>query len=217
MTTNSRRVIVIDAFFWGERRIQYRQPPPELARALEGLESAEPRYIQAVNTYLRQRNSELNTWLAFCGTSWMGIVAHDDRRSLDVLASLPEVDRARMGCVGLSGGGYRATYLTGMDPRVRASVRERDPELKHFFYKDRTVVVGMTLDRSGHVTELSVLQSSNVDFFDRVALTSVREAEPFPNPPGGLFGSEQTTRFGFTFTFVAGDRRPFVMWERREQ
>ncbi|WP_242344831.1 energy transducer TonB family protein [Anaeromyxobacter terrae] len=102
-------------------------------------------------------------------------------------------------------------------PRVRAAVRERDPEFKHFFYKERTVVVGVTLDRAGHVTDLSVLQSSNVDFFDRVAMASVRQAQPFPNPPGGLFGSEPTTRVPFVFTLYPSDRRPFVMWERPEQ
>ena len=102
-------------------------------------------------------------------------------------------------------------------PRVRASVHERDPEFKHFFYKERTVVVGVTLDRAGHVTDLSVLQSSNVDFFDRVAMTSVRQAEPFPNPPAGLFGAEQTTRVPFVFTLYPSDRRPFVMWERPGQ
>lgn len=60
--------------------------------------------------------------MAFAGTTWMGIVAHDGRRSVDVLASLPEVDKERMGCAGLSGGGYRATYLAGMDSRIRAAV-----------------------------------------------------------------------------------------------
>ena len=75
-----------------------------------------------MNSYLRERNYELNTWLSFSGTSWMGIVAHDDRRSVDLLASLPEVDASRIGCVGLSGGGYRSTYLTGLDSRIRASV-----------------------------------------------------------------------------------------------
>lgn len=101
-------------------------------------------------------------------------------------------------------------------PRVRATVRERDPEFKHFFYKERTVVVSVTLDRAGHVTDLSVLQSSNVDFFDRVAMTSVQQAQPFPNPPGGLFGSAETTRVPFVFTLYPADRRPFVMWERPE-
>ncbi|MFB3828795.1 MAG: alpha/beta hydrolase-fold protein [Bryobacteraceae bacterium] len=115
-------VIVPDAFYWGERRMQYEQPPVELVARLKGLEPAEPRYVAAMNTWLRERNTELNTWLAFSGTTWMGIVNYDDRRAVDVLASLPEVDPARIGCLGLSGGGYRATYLTGMEPRIRASV-----------------------------------------------------------------------------------------------
>jgi hypothetical protein len=49
-------------------------------------------------------------------------VSHDDRRSVDLLTSLPEVDSKRIVCLGLSGGGFRATYLTGLDPRIRASV-----------------------------------------------------------------------------------------------
>jgi dienelactone hydrolase len=115
-------VIVPDAFYWGERRLQYTQPPADFQKRLAGLDPASTEYVQAVNTYLRERNVELNTWLSFCGTSWMGIVVHDDRRSVDVLASLPEVDAKRIGCLGLSGGGYRSTYLTGMEPRIKASV-----------------------------------------------------------------------------------------------
>jgi dienelactone hydrolase len=115
-------VIVPDAFYWGERRLQYEQPPRELQSRLEGLKPEQPEYVAAVNTFLRERNTELNTWLAFSGTSWMGIVNHDDRRAVDVLASLPEVDAGRIGCAGLSGGGYRSTYLSGMEPRIRASV-----------------------------------------------------------------------------------------------
>jgi dienelactone hydrolase len=115
-------VIVPDAFYWGERRLQYQSPPLELQKRLGSLDPASAEYVRAMNTYLRERNYELNTWLSFSGTSWMGIVAHDDRRSVDLLVSLPEVDPARIGCLGLSGGGYRSTYLTGLDPRIRASI-----------------------------------------------------------------------------------------------
>jgi dienelactone hydrolase len=115
-------VLVADAFYWGERRLQYKDPPPDFQKRLEGLDPAQPAYIQAANQYLRERVGELNTWLSFCGTSWMGIVNYDDRRGVDLLASLPEVDPARIGCAGLSGGGYRSTYLTGAEPRIRASV-----------------------------------------------------------------------------------------------
>ncbi len=115
-------VIVPDAFYWGERRLQYDHPPQELLKRLAGLKPEQPEYVTAVNTWLRERTAELNTWLSFSGVSWMGIVNHDDRRAVDVLASLPEVDASRIGSVGLSGGGYRSTYLTGMDPRIKASI-----------------------------------------------------------------------------------------------
>jgi dienelactone hydrolase len=115
-------VIVPDALYWGERRLQYEQPPKELLARLAGLKPEQPEYVAAMNTWLREQTAELNTWLSFSGTSWMGIVVHDDRRAVDVLASLAEVDASRIGCLGLSGGGYRATYLTGMEPRIRASV-----------------------------------------------------------------------------------------------
>jgi dienelactone hydrolase len=115
-------VIVPDAFYWGERRLRYQSPPPDLQKRLGSLDPASAEYVRAMNSYLRERNYELNTWLSFSGTSWMGIVAHDDRRSVEMLASLPEVDASRIGCVGLSGGGYRSTYLTGLDSRIRASV-----------------------------------------------------------------------------------------------
>jgi dienelactone hydrolase len=115
-------VIVPDAFYWGERRLQYEQPPRDLQNRLAGLKPESVEYVAAVNSFARERAADLNTWLAFAGTTWMGIVAHDDRRAVDVLASMPEVDAGRIGCLGLSGGGYRSTYLTGLDPRIRASV-----------------------------------------------------------------------------------------------
>jgi dienelactone hydrolase len=115
-------VIVPDAFYWGDRRLQYQDPPEQLQKRLAGLDQSQPEYVQAMNSWLRERSSELNTWLSFSGTTWLGIVNHDDRRSVDLLASLPEVDANRIGCLGLSGGGYRATYLVGMEPKVRAAV-----------------------------------------------------------------------------------------------
>jgi dienelactone hydrolase len=115
-------VLAPDAFYWGERRMRYQQPPDELQKRLEGLKPEDVRYVTETNGYLRERVPELNTWLSFSGTSWMGIVNYDDRRAIELLGSLPEVDANRLGCVGLSGGGYRATYLTGMEPKVKASV-----------------------------------------------------------------------------------------------
>jgi cephalosporin-C deacetylase-like acetyl esterase len=115
-------VIVTDAFYWGERRLQYEHPPDALQQRLAGLAPESGDYVRAMNAFLGEQTTVLQTWLAFAGTTWMGIVNYDDRRSVDVLVSLPEVDAARVACAGLSGGGYRATYLAGMDSRVKAAV-----------------------------------------------------------------------------------------------
>jgi dienelactone hydrolase len=46
----------------------------------------------------------------------------DDIRTLDYLSSRPEVDRTRLGCLGLSVGGYRSFMLAALDPRIKAAV-----------------------------------------------------------------------------------------------
>lgn len=97
-------------------------------------------------------------------------------------------------------------------PRVRDAQRERDPDGALFFYKERTVVLGLTLDTDGNVKDLSVLQSSSVEFFDRVAVTSVRAAQPFPNPPPGMFHSEPEVRIPFSFTMYPGNGRATLFW-----
>src|SRR5208337_2883312 len=45
----------------------------------------------------------------------------DGMRALDYLASLPEVDPARIGMTGSSGGGTLTTYISMLDPRVKAA------------------------------------------------------------------------------------------------
>lgn len=56
------------------------------------------------------------------GTTWLGVMAHDDRVSVDYLLTRPEVDPARIGCLGLSMGGTRTDWLFGTDARVKAAV-----------------------------------------------------------------------------------------------
>ena len=45
----------------------------------------------------------------------------DGIRGLDYLASLPEVDAQRLGCVGNSGGGTLTAYIAALDDRVKAA------------------------------------------------------------------------------------------------
>jgi TonB family protein len=97
-------------------------------------------------------------------------------------------------------------------PRVDEAMRSRDPEGKSFFYKERTVTLGVTLDLSGRVTDLDVLETSNIDFYDRLAIASVRQAQPFLNPPPGMFEHDGLARFPFSFTVYPADRRGVLFW-----
>jgi len=56
------------------------------------------------------------------GSTWAGIFVKGDRGSLDYLLTRPEVDPNRVGCMGLSGGGFRSLHLCGLDGRIKAGV-----------------------------------------------------------------------------------------------
>lgn len=97
-------------------------------------------------------------------------------------------------------------------PRVRAVVRGRDPEGSAIFYRERTVVLAVTLGASGEVRALSVLRSSDVDFVDAIAVASVREAQPFANPPRAMFEGAEEVRIPFAFTIYPADRGGALRW-----
>ena len=63
----------------------------------------------------------LGNALELLGTSLARYRIWDGMRGLDYLSSLPEVDPARIGCVGNSGGGTLSAYITALDPRVTAA------------------------------------------------------------------------------------------------
>lgn len=56
------------------------------------------------------------------GTPLHGMQLFDNVRALDYLESRPDVDRARIGCTGASGGGNQTTYLSAFDERIKCAV-----------------------------------------------------------------------------------------------
>lgn len=110
-------VISIDAFMFGERRV---------------LLDADLKYgydrwkyslddVKYLNQQCRGKEGTLVKSLVFAGLTWPGIVFWDDIRTVDYLATRPEVDPKRIGCVGISMGGYRSLYLAGLDERIAAA------------------------------------------------------------------------------------------------
>jgi dienelactone hydrolase len=74
-----------------------------------------------LNAVCRSKEDTLAKSLFLAGTTWEGIVLRDDMRTVDYLRSRPEVDASRIGCVGVSFGGYRSLFLAGMDDRISAA------------------------------------------------------------------------------------------------
>lgn len=55
------------------------------------------------------------------GRDLSAFMTYDDIASTEFLATLPEVDRERIGCAGCSMGGYRAWMLAALSDRIKAS------------------------------------------------------------------------------------------------
>jgi dienelactone hydrolase len=110
-------VITIDALMFGERRLLM---DADLASGWErrNYSVAEARRL---NRICASKEDTLAKSLFLAGMTWEGIVLWDDMRTLDYLLTRPEVDPERVGCVGVSFGGYRSLYLGGMDDRIRAA------------------------------------------------------------------------------------------------
>ena len=87
-------VLAIDALYWGERG---RKEGPDY----DGQ--------QALASNLMQM-----------GMNWAGVMTYDDLRSVEFLASLPQVDPKRIGALGFSMGAHRAWMLAALTDLVQA-------------------------------------------------------------------------------------------------
>jgi len=111
-------VVTIDMFYWGERRMLLDDDPP----SFRDPNTMTKDDLAAFNRRSQQGEQLVARSLLATGITWPGVMLWDDLRTLDYLATRPEVDRRRLGCVGLSVGGYRSFLLAALDPRIKAAV-----------------------------------------------------------------------------------------------
>lgn len=115
-------VLVHDAFDFASRRVRLQDVPEVIRAGLTDPDSENTTEIEAYNAWASEHEPILAKSLFCAGTTWPGVFLAEDQRALDVLCARPEVDAARVGCCGLSGGGLRTGFLGGLDPRIRCAV-----------------------------------------------------------------------------------------------
>jgi dienelactone hydrolase len=94
-------VLAIDAYCFGER--SGRGPGGPAEKGKDGELSA----------------SKFNLWV---GRTLWGMILRDDLIALDYLSSRPEVDKNRIGVMGMSMGATRAWWLMALDERLKTGV-----------------------------------------------------------------------------------------------
>ncbi len=115
-------VLIHDVFPFGSRRIEEPDVDPVI-RSRPG--AAKPESIEQIIDYNRwsaDHESIVAKSLFCAGTTWPGVYLYEDQVALDYLCSREDVDAGRVGCGGLSGGGMRTAYLSGLDHRIAAAV-----------------------------------------------------------------------------------------------
>lgn len=120
-------VLVPDTFLWGSRRFPLDRMPDWSADAFAGMkddwrDNGFPEHIARYNFAAGLHEHVVEKYCRQLGTTLAGVVSHEDRIAVNVLRSREDVDSARIGCVGLSGGGARSALLQATCDHIRAAV-----------------------------------------------------------------------------------------------
>ena len=163
-------VIVIDAFYFGSRRIKVESldpadAPSKVQQVLREIPKDKPgtaAWLDAVNRACSEYEHLTAKTIFTAGFTWPGLLAWDDRRTVDYLCSRPDVDAKRIGALGLSIGGLRVAHLIATDPRVRAAcvtgwMTEFPAQLRNHLRNHTWMVYVPNLYRSLDLPDLAAL------------------------------------------------------------
>lgn len=117
-------VLVHDTFAFASRRVFYSDIQGLTWGSLKvaGKSDADPEKeanILSYNQWAGEHEHVMAKSLFCAGTTWPGVVLAEDQIALSILSARKDVDSERLGCGGLSGGGLRSVYLSGLDARVK--------------------------------------------------------------------------------------------------
>jgi dienelactone hydrolase len=115
-------VLVHDTYPFASRRVMVKDVPERIRAGGVDPSPEDLEGIAKYNTFAAAHENIMEKSLLSAGTTWPGVYLVEDQRALDVLCSRAEVDAARIGCAGLSGGGMRTVFLGGMDDRVKVAI-----------------------------------------------------------------------------------------------
>lgn len=107
--------------------------------------------------------------LDLVGANALGLFYLEMRRGLDYLASRPDVDPARLGVTGLSGGGWQTLILSALDERVAVAV----PVAGY-----SSVTAKVEAIKYGDLGDLEQSASDLLDAIDYTHLTALRAPRP---------------------------------------
>jgi dienelactone hydrolase len=115
-------VMVSDAFPFASRRVMLQDVPVHLRENLTDDDPEKPENIEAYNKWASEHEHIMAKSLFSAGTTWPAVFFAEDRKALDVLCAREDVDKSRIGCGGLSGGGMRTAFMGGLDERIKCAV-----------------------------------------------------------------------------------------------
>ena len=119
-------VLCIDAFYFGSRKLDIDAISNEISNRcpfkLDEIDFGTNDYIFKYNKNCVYLESLLVKHILVSSATWPGIMFHDDRKCIDYLYTRKEVDKEKIGCCGLSIGGFRSVHLAALDPRIKCSV-----------------------------------------------------------------------------------------------
>ena len=115
--------------------------------------------------------------------------------------STSEAEKAKAPVIGIGKDRQKLTAVWSQKISAYLKLHKRFPDGKNK-QKSGTVKVFIVLSRLGHVTTVSVAQSSGDAAFDEAAVAMVRRSDPMPRPPAALTDDE------FKFTLPVDFTQP---------